>query len=159
MFKNKFQTYQESTLEETPMTKQTDKELFYYLMKKNSSAKIFNFFFLTLVLSICFTILYPLISTIPNVFSDMRDLGDPDIIWLPKRFKTVSFSAAYRLMMTFGALTMVWSVLYALVIMVIQVMMSAMVGYSLARVKFRGSNFIYFLVILTFLIPPQSLLI
>lgn len=141
------------------MTKQSDKELYYYLLKKRSANRIFSFFFLTLVFAICFTILYPLIATIPNVFSDMRDLGDPDIIWLPKRFKTVSFDAAYRLMMTFGALTMLWSVLYALTVMLIQVMMSAMVGYSLARVKFRGSNLIYFMVILTFLIPPQSLLI
>ncbi len=141
------------------MTEKTDRELYYYLMKQKAGDKIFNFFFLSLIFALCFTILYPLLATIPNVFSDMRDLGDPDIIWLPKRFATTSFNAAYRMMMTFGAWTMAYSVLYAFSIMVIQVMMSAMVGYSLARVKFRGSNVIYFLVILTFLIPPQSLLI
>lgn len=159
MQRNRSKSGSDSYFDHTPMTRQTDRELYYYLLKKRSTNKIFNFFFLSLVLALCFTILYPLIATIPNVFSDMRDLGDPDIIWLPKRFSTISFDAAYRMMMTFGALTMLWSVLYALTVMLIQVMMSAMVGYSLARVKFRGSNLIYFLVILTFLIPPQSLLI
>lgn len=149
----------EVAFEHHQMTEKTDRELYYYLLKKRSGKKIFNFFFLSLVLALCFTILYPLLKTVPNVFSDMRDLGDPDIIWLPKRFATTSFKAAYRMMMTFGSMTMLYSVIYALTVMLIQVMMAAMAGYSLARVQFRGSNLIYMLVILTFLVPPQSLLI
>jgi len=34
-----------------------------------------------------------------------------------------------------------------------------MTGYALGRVKFRGSNLLFFLVIITFIVPPQSLLI
>jgi multiple sugar transport system permease protein len=58
-----------------------------------------------------------------------------------------------------GMLTMLKSILYAGGIMLIQIFFAAMAGYALARVKFFGHRFVFFLVILVFLIPRQSLLL
>ena len=136
-----------------------DDSLRRYLFRKKFSKRIGWFFYLTLIIGICFTILYPLIKLIPSVFSSMEDLGNPNVSVLPLHWSTLSFTAAWSMMMTYGPMTMPLSLLYALSIMLVQIFVSAMVGYALARVDFPGRNIIFFLVIFTYLVPNESLLI
>ncbi|MGL6174406.1 MAG: carbohydrate ABC transporter permease [Cellulosilyticaceae bacterium] len=131
----------------------------YYQFKKKSNTYIYNIFFVSLIIGLCFAILYPLFKLFPSVFGEITDLGNPDVIWIPKETSVVSFKAAYRMAMNSNMMVLLQSLLYAGSITVIQIFMSAMAGYSLARVNFRGRNLIFFLVVLTFLVPPQSLLI
>lgn len=131
----------------------------YYQLKRKSSTYIYNIFFVSLIVGLCFAILYPLFKLFPSVFGEITDLGNPDVIWIPKETSVVSFKAAYRMAMNNDIMILVQSLIYAGSITVIQIFMSAMAGYSLARVNFRGKNLIFFLVVLTFLVPPQSLLI
>ena len=114
---------------------------------------------MVLILGLCFTIIYPILSLVPTIFSTIEDLGNPNVIWIPEEFSAVSFKAAVRLVMPQGIMTMVRSVLYAVGIMIVQVFFSGMVGYSLARVKFSGRGLVFGMVILVFLIPRQSLLL
>jgi len=51
------------------------------------------------------------------------------------------------------------SLLYAFTIAMIQTFMSAMAGYSFARIDFKGSKLLFALVVITFVVPPQALLI
>lgn len=134
-------------------------DLSLYLFKKKTKKGLRSVFLLCIICGLCFTILYPVIQLIPSVFSNPEDLGNPNVIWLPLKYSDISFKAAIRFCMPEGFLTMMKSVLYAGVIMLIQLFFSAMAGYSLARVKFFGSKFVFFLVILVFLIPRQSLLL
>lgn len=130
-----------------------------YLFRKKIQKIIQSIFLFCIIIGLCFTILYPIIQLVPSVFSNIEDLGNPNVIWLPLHFSIVSFKAAMRFTMPDGLLTILESVLYAGGIMVIQVFFAAMAGYALARVKFFGSKFVFFLVILVFLIPRQSLLL
>lgn len=129
-----------------------------FLIKIKLQKFIINLFFYSLVIGMCFAILYPLLKVLPSVFSNLEDLGNPDVIWIPMKFSVVSFEAAIRLVFGNG-LPMLKSLGYAGSITLIQIFVSAMAGYSLARVDFKGKNLILFLVILTMVIPPQSLLI
>ena len=138
---------------------EVDASLALYLFQKKSKKRIVQFFTIVLILGLCFTIVYPIVGLVPTVFSAMEDLGNPNVIWIPEEFSTVSFKAAVRLVMPQGIMTMVRSVLYAVGIMIVQVFFSAMVGYSLARVKFWGRGLVFGMVILVFLIPRQSLLL
>ena len=125
-------------------------------------AKVFMF---TLLVGVSFAIMYPILALMPMAFTDLRILGDPNSIWIPANFSLNSFEFVYRWVMRspISALSdymiMVNSLFYALTIAFIQVFMSAMAGYALARTKFRGHNIVFFLVILVFLVPRQSLLI
>lgn len=130
-----------------------------YLFRKKTQKTIQSIFLFSIIIGLCFTILYPIIQLVPSVFSNIEDLGNPNVIWLPLSFSLVSFKAAIRFTMPDGLLTILESILYAGGIMVIQVFFAAMAGYALARVKFFGSKFVFFLVILVFLIPRQSLLL
>lgn len=140
-------------------TVNTSPELSLYLFRKKAKKIIQSIFLFLIITGLCFTILYPIVQLIPSVFSNLEDLGNPNVIWLPIHFSMVSFKAAIRLTMEDGFLTMLWSVLYAAGIMFIQVFVSAMAGYALARVNFPGRKLVLFLVILVFLVPRQSLLL
>ena len=138
---------------------QIDANLALYLFRKKSKRVVVKIFTMILILGICFTIIYPILSLVPVVLSDMKDLGNPNIIWIPLEFSTVSFKTAARFILPSGFWTMLKSILYAAFIMVIQVFFSAMVGYSLARVNFWGRGLVFGMVIFTFLLPRQSLLL
>lgn len=134
-------------------------ELVIYLYKKKVSRVVLGIFLACLITGICFVILYPLIKLVPSVFSSIEELGNPNVIWIPLESSVVSFKAAFRLLMPQGMMTMVKSILYAAGVMLVQIFFSAMAGYALARVKFPGYKIVYFMVILVFLIPRQSLLL
>lgn len=138
---------------------EVDASLALYLFQKKSKKRILQFFTIVLILGLCFTIVYPIVGLVPTVFSTMEDLGNPNVIWIPEEFSTVSFKAAVRLVMPKGFLTMLGSILYSVGIMLLQLFFSAMVGYSLARVKFWGRGLVFGMVILVFLLPRQSLLL
>lgn len=126
--------------------------------KRTLQGFIFKLFGATLILGMCFSILYPILKLFPMVFCDVEDLGNPDVVWVPIHYSIVSFRAAIRLV--FGNFsTMALSLLYAAAIAFIQVIICAMAGYTIGRIKIPFKNLIFFLVIFTFVVPPQSLLI
>ena len=118
-----------------------------------------------LIICICFAILYPLLTLMPLAFTDLRKLGDPNAIWIPSDFSLNNFEFVFRYVMRNEVtnrgdiMILVKSVLYAVSIALIQLFMSAMAGYALARTKFWGRKLLFFLVIFVFLIPRQSFLI
>ncbi len=131
-----------------------------YLAKKQVSGFSFNLISLILILGLCFVILYPFIQLVPTVLSALEDLGNPNVIWIPEEWSTLSFKAAARMTMPEGIMTMVKSIGFALAIMAIQVVISAMTGYTMARVKYKWlSGVMFVLVVLVFLTPRQSLLL
>lgn len=130
-----------------------------YLFRKKMKNILQSVFLFCIIAGLCFTILYPIVQLVPTIFSNIEDLGNPNVIWLPLKFSMTSFRAAIRFSMPEGIMTMIKSILYAGLIMSIQVFFSAMAGYSLARVKFLGHRLVFFLVILVFLVPRQSLLL
>jgi len=131
----------------------------WYQLKRKTGKTVMSVVTGLLIAGLCFSILYPILNLVPIVFSSVEDLGNPNVIWLPLKGSLVSFKAAIRFVMPDGVMTLVKSVLYAAGIMVIQVFFSAMAGYSLARVKSIFSKIAFFLVILVFLVPRQSLLL
>lgn len=131
-----------------------------YLAKKLVSRFLFDAVSIVLILGLCFVILYPFIQLVPTVLSAMEDLGNPNVIWIPEEFSTLSFTAAARMTMPEGIMTMVKSIGIALALMAIQVFVSAMTGYSLARVKYKWlAPIVFVLVVLVFLVPRQSLML
>lgn len=120
---------------------------------------ISSLFLMSLIVGICFAILYPILTLLPMVFTDLRELGAPDSIWIPGKFGVNSIEFVFRSIMRGKPVILLQTIAYALSICAIQVFMSAMAGYALARTNFWGKNIIFFLVIFVFLVPRQSILI
>ena len=108
-----------------------------------------------LMLGISFVILYPFFARIAGSFMTMEDVRDPTVALIPKNFtldiyKHLVIEARY-----FEALlnTFIVSVLSAL----IQTFISCLVGYGLAKFKFKGNKAVMIAVVVTMLIPHNTI--
>ena len=125
-----------------------------YMAKKKVGSFTLNTITVILILGLCFVILYPFLQLVPTVLANLNDLGNPNIIWIPEEFSTTSFEMASYFVMKQGPMTLVSSIGYALAIMAIQVFVSAMTGYTMARVNYKwGSAVLFIMVVLSFLVP------
>ena len=106
-----------------------------------------------ILFGLCFEILYPFLVKILQAFMTKEDLTDPTVKLYPVHW---SFDMVEQ---TFGDIDYITSALnsliLALLVSVLQMMICTMIGYGLARFKFRGRNLLFFMVILTLIVPPQ----
>ncbi|MTM62306.1 hypothetical protein GMA55_11470, partial [Turicibacter sanguinis] len=101
----------------------------------------------SLVISIGFMILYPVLKMISTAFTSPNDLGNPLSFWIPENPSTIILKLCSRILKPDQSLLL--SMAYSGALMVIQLISSAVVGYGLARFNFKGKNLIFAGVILT----------
>lgn len=109
------------------------------------------------LVGLCFTILYPFLLKIIDSFKSFEDYLDPTVKYIPKYFTMENILTVLKQMnyKTSFSITLGYSTLIA----VIQVGVSALVGYGLARFKFFGNKIVFMVVIFALLVPPQTLMI
>lgn len=124
-----------------------------YKLRKKATKFLWSVFRSVLLLGICFIILYPFFVKILASFMSPDDLLDPTVKLVPKHFSTYYWKFAWSKLdiLKSGFLSLQLSVISG----IIQVIVSAMVGYGLARFKFKGRNAAFALVIIILLVPPQ----
>ncbi len=128
-----------------------------YFLKRKLLAFTVSIVRYVFLFTVGFVIIYPLFNMITMSFTKFDQLGNPMSIYIPVEFSTGAFWIANR-SIDFAP-TLAISLLYTSVITSIQILASAVIGYGFARFKFPGRNFIFSLVILTIIIPPESLAI
>ena len=117
--------------------------------------KKYMWIFVRTVILICteFIVLYPVIYMISYAFRDTADLNDPSVIWIPKHFtldvirdtvKAMDFGNAFKntVFLNVGC-------------SVVQVISCAVTGYGFSRFDFIGKKFLFGIVIMMILVPPQ----
>ncbi len=112
---------------------------------------------LVILLGLCYIILYPFFVKIMNAFKTVDDFLDPTVRFIPTLFTMENIQAVMSQMDYWP--TLLNTALSSVGLGVIQMMISAVVGYGLARFKFKGNNLLFFIVILTLIVPPQTILV
>lgn len=111
-----------------------------------------------LILScIAYLYLQPLFYIISTMFKNLSDLLDPTVQLIPRKIYFGNLEKAWIglfYVKSFGN-----TMLVALAGSIFQVFTCAITGYALAKLRFPGKNIFFFFVILTFLIPPQIIII
>ena len=113
----------------------------------------FGLFRYVLLIGTCFVILYPLITKISIMFMSPEDLVDSTVTYFPRNFTTENIEMAAEAMDYWG--TLLKTLLLSVSVGIIQMTISALVGYGLARFKFKGKGILFALVIMTIVIPPD----
>ena len=108
-----------------------------------------------LMLGISFVILYPFFARIAGSFMSIDDVLDPTVALIPKEatldiYKHLIVDNRY-----FEA--MFNTVLLSLVCAVLQTFIACLIGYGLAKFKFKGNKFLMLMVVLTMMIPHSTL--
>ena len=108
-----------------------------------------------LMLGVSFVILYPFIARIANSFMSKTDVLDATVSLIPKNptleiYKAIIVENGY-----FDAFFN--TLLLSLMCAIIQTMVSCLVGYGLAKFKFKGNTAVMLTVIITMAIPHVAL--
>jgi multiple sugar transport system permease protein len=128
------------------------------VMGRNLSDGLLAKLILYLLLSIvAYLYLQPVLYMISTMFKNLSDLLDPTVKWIPREITFENVAKAWKGMKYPEALRN--TVILSLSCSLVQVFGCAMTGYALARLKVPFKGFITALVIMTFLIPPQVIII
>lgn len=121
------------------------KRMFYMLLK-----------YIILVL-LAYQLLYPVLYMISASIKDPLDTYDPSVVWIPKNFSATGFIDAFKSMKYLSALG--GSLQIALGCAILDVMSCALAGYGFARFRFPFKNLLFACVILTLMVPMQTIIL
>ncbi len=124
---------------------------------KKVSGLVWPIFRTLILLGLSFVLLYPLLYMLSTAFRPVSEINDPSVIWIPKSLTLENFTTTIEAMNYFEALknTMTVGVVSAL----FQTISCAVVGYGFARYRFREREILFALVLLTIIVPPQTIII
>lgn len=110
-----------------------------------------------LLISIGFIFLYPFLYMFINSFMSPEDLMNPAVSWVPTKLYFENYTKAFKTL-DFGK--SFWNSLYiSLIAAVLQTIAAAVTGYGLARFNVKIKGIIFILVLATFVLPVETLLI
>ncbi len=107
-----------------------------------------------LLAALSFVLVYPLLYMVSNAFKPFMQTYDPAVIWLPKSLTMENILDAVQIL-DMGNATLN-TLQTAVVTSFIQVASCMLVGYGFARFRFRGRNLLFMLVVLTMIVPQQT---
>lgn len=125
----------------------------YYIKHKSMKilTSVVRYIFLA---CICYLFLFPMIYLLISSVQTVESMRDQSVIWVPKALTLSNFKVAAE-MMSYRK-----SLLLTLVISVFATLATlfscSMAGYGLARFKFAESKFIFALVLVLIIVPPQT---
>ncbi len=128
-----------------------------YLLRKVAGEKAYKFIRFLLLFGLCFMIVQPLLTKISVSFMTEDDLYDSTIISIPRHLTLDNYqTAADPALLNYGK-AFKNTLLTSLLVSVLQVAASCLVGYGFARFDFPGKKLWFFAVILTVIVPPQTI--
>lgn len=127
------------------------------LVKKRIVHGFIVFFRYLFLLALSYVVLFQLFYMISYAIRPVSDTFDPSVVWLPSRLTAENFKDA------FSALEFVPSLVHSLTIgqisAIIEVFVCSVIAYGFARFHFREKNLVFFLVIITIIVPTPMLIV
>lgn len=121
-----------------------------------SRGLIANLLIYFLLISIGFVYLYPLLHMLATSLMSLSDILDSSVRWIPSTLYVQNFRDAFLVLdywSTFGR-----NFIIAGLPALLQTAMCSLTAYGFARFKFRGKTVLMGIMLLTFIIPPQILM-
>lgn len=108
-----------------------------------------------LLFGMCFLILQPILNKVSVSFMSERDLYDPTVVSIPSKISTSNYEVVAEILGYSKRL--INSFVISLTIAILQIAMTTLVGYGFARFEFPFKKVLWACVMLTVLIPPQTI--
>src|SRR4030042_5998043 len=124
---------------------------------RTSYGLVFTVLLYLLLIAIGFVYLYPLLFMFVTSMKSPSDLLNPMVQWVPTEFYIGNYLKAFRVLEYPS--TLASSIMISVIPSVIQTAVCSLVGYGLARYRFRGKNLLFLLILATFIIPAQNTVI
>lgn len=108
-----------------------------------------------ILLGLCFVILLPIFEKLSAALRHPTDISNAQVVFIPAQFSIINFQVAAEMLSYTQSLLN--TVVLSTITTVIQVIATAVAGYSFAKLKFKGSNIIFLIVICTLVVPNEAL--
>jgi multiple sugar transport system permease protein len=108
-----------------------------------------------IIFGLCFIVIYPILQMIVAAISNLRDLNDPLVVWIPRSIGLDTIKIAAAAIDYLSALKNTF--LMSLGVMFITLLSTSLAGYAFAKLRFRGINILFVFVIFTIVVPPQTI--
>jgi len=113
--------------------------------------------FRTIILfGLCFIIFMPIFEKISYALRSPLDISNPQVIWIPENWSTLNVEISYELLTKEGP-TFINSLVISAICTILQIIATAIPGYAFARLKFKGSNILFWLIVASLAIPNEAL--
>ena len=110
-----------------------------------------------LLLDIAFIFLYPFLYMVITSFKSLADLNDVSVRWLLNEFCFDNYQAANKILNYFPRL---FNTVIGVSLCTLGHMLAcSFIGYGFARYKFRGQKFFFALLILSMIVPMQTIIV
>lgn len=124
---------------------------------KRGRGIIGTFFYYLVILSLAFVFVYPLLYMVSKSLMRPEDVADATIQWIPKQFSLKNYSIALEEINFWPGLLN--SIIISFGSAFLQVISCSIVGYGFARYRFPGQMLFLAMVVFTFLVPPQTIVV
>lgn len=127
------------------------------LVRKNGTSFIWKLFRFFLLIGICYIFLFPVLYMISVAIRGPESVNDPSVVWIPREFALSSIKTAVEILEYPRAVGV--TVLLSVGGTLGSLISCALVGYGFARFNFKEKGFMFALVLLTIIVPPQTTII
>ncbi len=117
----------------------------------------FTFVLYALLIAIGFVYLQPLLFMFVTSIKSADDLLNPMVQWVPSTLYLGNYERAFQVLSYPN--TLITSIIISVTPSLVQTIVASLVGYGLARYRFRGKALVFLLLLATFIIPPQNTVI
>lgn len=121
---------------------------------RSSYGALFTIVLYLLLIALGFVYLYPLLFMFVTSLKSPTDLLNPMVQWIPTEIYIGNYIKAWRVLNY--PTTIVSSILVSVIPSLIQAAVCSVIGYGLARYRFKGKGLIFALIMATFIIPAQN---
>jgi len=121
---------------------------------RSSYGALFTIVLYLLLIALGFVYLYPLLFMFVTSLKSPTDLLNPMVQWIPTEIYIGNYVKAWRVLNY--PTTIVNSILVSVIPSLIQAAVCSVIGYGLARYRFKGKGLIFALIMATFIIPAQN---
>jgi len=108
-----------------------------------------------LLYGLAFIIIFPLLQQISIALRNPSDLNNPLVLWIPMEFSLQNVKVALIVLDYWKVLAT--TLILSLTVTILQLIVTSLVGYALARLKFPGSKLVFIIVIFTIIIAPTTI--
>ncbi|MBE6806856.1 MAG: carbohydrate ABC transporter permease [Ruminococcaceae bacterium] len=127
------------------------------LMKKRLTHGIVSFVRYFFLLALSYVVLFQLIFMISYSIRPPVDAYNPSVVWIPSEFTLENFTVAYDSLDYLNSGLV--SVYIMMIAALIEVFTCAVIAYGFARFDFKEKGLVFFLVLVTIMVPVQMLVV
>ncbi len=118
---------------------------------------LFKVIIYALLIGIGFVYVYPLLYMISISLQDLADLLSPSVLYIPSKLYLDNIITSFEVLKYLE--TLLSSLTVTLFPAILQTFVASLIGYGFAKFEFPLKRIIFAIVILTYIIPPQLIMI